>query len=427
MSQAVVSDLVEQISAASSFTEAAQLLVGWARDLTGCQAAMLRFREEDPPGDGWIPALVESGFGCRFLRDEVLIGAEECLCGRVCRGCLDGRFPFFTPGGSFSCGRMQSVADEYPVASLGAIRGRCITEGFESVGIYPIIGEGSPIGCLHLADDTPHKLDPYLETIERACRECGSLLLRFSRGDRRSALIKAVEDVLMPTEPAPVGGLDISVSYTSATEEAHLGGDFYDVLESGDGRTLLIVGDYSGKGIGAAGMAARARYALATCAQAAASLTELLRNAEAMLGNTIPPGRFVTVVLTAYSPEGRLELVSAGHPDPLLMEKSGSSRELEVPHNPPLAAFDETMYRVGEGALTEEQTLLLYTDGVTESRRGGRLFGIEGIAEFLQDARDLPLDDLTAGLCRTSAEFHAPELAGDDRLVLAARRRPAAQ
>ena len=126
---------------------------------------MLRFREDDPPGEGWIPALCESGFGCRFLRDEILIGAEECLCGRICRGCLDDRLPFFTPGGSFSWGAVQSIARDFPVASLGNIRGRCITEGFESVGIYPIIADGSPIGCLHLADVAPKRFDPHVDVL----------------------------------------------------------------------------------------------------------------------------------------------------------------------------------------------------------------------------------------------------------------------
>ena len=424
---AVIDGLIEQASAASSFSEAARLLVDWAQELTGCEAVMLRFREEDLPGEGWIPAVAREGFSNRFVRDEVLIGADECMCGRVCRGCLDRRFPFFTLGGSFSWGRVQSISTEFPVADLGAIRGRCIMEGYNSVGIYPLKHEGRPLGCLHLADHARHKFDVHLETLEMACRECGPLFARYAPSERRSALIKAVEDVLLPPAPPCIADLEVSLSFASATETAHLGGDFYDVLELEDGSTLLLVGDYSGKGIGAAGMAARARLALAACSENAAgsarSLNEFLHEAEAVLREILPEGKFVTVVAARYLPDGRLKVVSAGHPAPLLVDEAGRVQELTVPHNPPLAAFEGTSYQEGEGTLAEGQTLLLYTDGVTESRRDGQFFGLEGIVEFLRDAHGASLDELTTGICRRSAEFHAPNLPGDDRLVLAARPR----
>jgi hypothetical protein len=235
--------ILERVASAPSFLEAAERLTDWAQALTGCQAAMLRFREDDPETDGWIPALVERGFGCRFLRDEILIGQEECLCGRVCRGAPDGRFPFFTPGGSFSWGGVQNVTADYPIASLGKVRGRCITEGFDSVVIAPLLGEdGSPLGCLHLADFAPDKFSDHVGRLETVCRLCGPLLQGFSSKDREAAVIRAVEAALTPAELHPVSGLEVAVSYTSATEAAHLGGDFYDVIELDDEGLLLVVG-----------------------------------------------------------------------------------------------------------------------------------------------------------------------------------------
>ena len=64
---------------------------------------------------------------------------------------------------------------------------------------------------------------------------------------------------------------------------------------------------------------------------------------------------------------------------------------------------------------------MLYTDGITESRREGRLFGVEGIAKVWRGMTSCTLDELTSTLCSRSAEFHAPDLPSDDRLVLAAR------
>jgi hypothetical protein len=65
--------------------------------------------------------------------------------------------------------------------------------------------------------------------------------------------------------------------------------------------------------------------------------------------------------------------------------------------------------------------LLLYTDGITESRRGGEFYGVGGIAGFWREARTLSLDEVTAGIVRSSEAFHEPALPGDDRLALAAR------
>jgi serine phosphatase RsbU (regulator of sigma subunit) len=421
MSADAIGTLLSQVSDAPSFSEAAQRLVGWAKDLTGCQAAMLRFRQDDPQGDSWIPALCQSGFGCRFLRDEILIGAHECLCGRICRGALDDRFPFFTPGGSFSWGSVQSIAKDYPVASLGDIRGRCITEGYESIGIYPIAGSDSPIGCLHLADASPGRLDSQLDTLEQACRLCGPLLLQFSQDDRRGLFIKAVEDALLPSDPPRAAGLDIAVSFTSATEAAHLGGDFYDVIQLAGGDVLLIVGDYSGKGIGAAGMAARARYALACAAESSPDIPGLLKEAESSLLEAFPQGRFVTAVICRYSPDGRLRTSVAGHLAPVVMEPDGRVREMALPHSPPLAAFTDTLYRETEGRLEGDQTLLLYTDGISESRCSGQFFGLQGIARVWQAARHCSLEELTSGLCTLSTRFHQHDLPTDDRLALAVR------
>jgi GAF domain-containing protein len=212
--------IVEEVATAPDFQGAAEKLTDWAQRLTGAEAAMLRYREGESEGEAWIPALVERGFGGSFLRDEVLVGEKECLCGRICRGRLDQSFPFVTPGGSFLWGKVQETAAEYPQDLPGGIRGRCISGAFDSVLIVPLVAEGTPIGCLHLADSAPGKFSDCVETIELACRVCAPGLLRFSSADRRESVIKAAETVLMPPELGQVRGFDLAVSYSSATKTA---------------------------------------------------------------------------------------------------------------------------------------------------------------------------------------------------------------
>lgn len=414
--------ILDQVSSASSFAEAAERLTDAVRDLTGCEAAMLRFRVDDAQSAGWIPAVVERGFGRRFLRDEILIGQEECMCGRICSGCPDPDFPFFTEAGSFAWGKVQSIARDYPVEALGDVRGRCIQEGFESVAIIPLVVEdGSPVGCLHLADFAPEKFVDRLETLEELGRLSGPVLSRFPAGEREASVIRAVETALMPPEIEEVPGLDVAVSFTSATETARLGGDFYDVIELEDGGVVLVVGDYSGKGISAAGMAARARHAIASAAAEGRDLETLLKSAEAALRDSLPKGRFITVAVCRYSPDGKLEAAVAGHPVPLLLEPDGEIEELALPANRPVGDFKEIRFQSVSTGLPPDQTLLLYTDGIVESRRDDRFFGVEGIADHWRAASGSDLGALTAALCRESAEFQDDSRPGDDRLALAAR------
>ena len=257
--------------------------------------------------------------------------------------------------------------------------------------------------------------------LEAICRACGPILQGFSSKDREASVIRAVEAALMPAELHRVPGVEVAVSYTSATEAAHLGGDFYDVIELGDKGLLFVVGDYSGRGIGAAGMAARCRHAIASAASAHESPGAVLAAAQSALGGTFPQGKFATVVACLYQPHERLEGVLAGHHRPIVLEPVGGMSELELPYNPPIGQSEKNAFRSGSTHLSPGQSLLLYTDGITESRRDGCFFGLEGIAAHWLGSCDCSPADFVAGLCRVSGEFHEEGLAGDDRLALAIR------
>ena len=155
-----LAEIVERVAYTRTFSEAAENLIDWAREVTGCASAMLRLLEPARAGD-WLPAFVHRGVGARFLQDEALVGAEECMCGRVSRGLGDSSLPFFTPGGSFVWGRVQSIAEEFPPEALGNLRGRCILEGYGSIAIFPLLSERGPVGSLHLADFAPEKFSAY--------------------------------------------------------------------------------------------------------------------------------------------------------------------------------------------------------------------------------------------------------------------------
>jgi hypothetical protein len=411
--------ILEELASATSFTDGVDRLIAWARGLTGCDMAMFRLKERDADGASWIPALASNGLSFDLLRDEGLIGGEKCLCGRVCSGAtLD--IGFFTKGGSFSCDRLGEVGAQ-GLSVLGDLRGRCVAVGFESLLIVPVLAGDAILGCLHLAAFAPDVFAGHVAEVEAAGRLGGSLLAGFPDDEREASVIGAVEAAFTPHGPPSLTSLETAISYGSATDAAHLGGALYEIVELPEGDALLAVGDYSGRGISAAGMAARARQAVAAAAAPARSLEAVLAETQRALRDALSDGRFFTVVVCRYSAAGSLRCAGAGHPFPIVLDVSGGVREVFLPYNAPLGHWDAGAFQGGSVRLLPGQTLLRYTDGITESRHDGRFFGIEGIESVWRESAGLPLPALAESLRRASTDFHDPRLAGDDRLVLLAR------
>lgn len=130
---------------------------------TGVGLAGIRLREGDD-----YPCFAYYGFNQEFIRLENSLcvsepatdgkanqGALVCLCGRVIEGRIDTEQPFFTRGGSFFTPSLQHLAATTEPALLGPLRGRCITEGFETHALIPLKHGAQTIGLFHLADPRP--------------------------------------------------------------------------------------------------------------------------------------------------------------------------------------------------------------------------------------------------------------------------------
>jgi serine phosphatase RsbU (regulator of sigma subunit) len=202
------------------------------------------------------------------------------------------------------------------------------------------------------------------------------------RRDRELAEIRLVAEsaqrVVLRPVPRRVGEVGLAMRYQSAASGARIGGDLYDVAATPDG-IRLIVGDAEGKGLPGVQMAAAALGAFREAAFEEDSLGEVVRRMETSLSRQLGPEQFVTAVLAEIRPgAGKMELISCGHPPPLLL---GGPR-------PELAAGpDEGSLPLGLGALADEprppvvipfgpgDSVLFYTDGVTEARdRTGAFF-----------------------------------------------------
>jgi hypothetical protein len=211
--------------------------------------------------------------------------------------------------------------------------------------------------------------------------------LRARRLERQRAELLAnvglLQAALLPELPARLGPVGTSVAYRPA-EGPGAGGDFYDLFALEDGRLAVIVGDVSGHGRPALPHTALVRFTLKAYLEAGLSPRAALQTAGSVLDRQL--GRsFATAAVAIYHPRKRvLTYACAGHPPPIVL---GSQPIVPVTEAaaPPIGAGMQTGTRQTVISVPGRCRVCFYTDGVTEARVGGELFGSERLKRALED------------------------------------------
>ena len=211
--------------------------------------------------------------------------------------------------------------------------------------------------------------------------------LRARRLERqRGALLEDVgllQAALLPEPPARLGPVGTSAAYRPA-DGPGAGGDFYDVFALEAGELAVIVGDVSGHGREALPHTALVRFTLRAYLEAGLSPRAAVQTAGAVLERQLG-GSFVTVVAATYQPRERiLTYACAGHPPPLVLG-SRSIAPITVCSAPPIGAGMRTGTRQTVVSVPGRSQVCFHTDGVTEARVGGELFGAEQLARTLAE------------------------------------------
>ncbi|MET9584306.1 PP2C family protein-serine/threonine phosphatase [Streptomyces sp. NPDC006539] len=191
-----------------------------------------------------------------------------------------------------------------------------------------------------------------------------------------SSVAETTQKVLLRPMPHRLGRLDIEALYLAAAARARVGGDFYEALETARG-VRLVIGDVRGKGLSAVGMASAIVSSFREFAYDEPDLARLARRLDVSMGRytALLPGdqteSFATAVLAEIPDDGSaVRIVNCGHPPPLLFH-AGAVREVApTASSPPInmGALLGGDYRIDTVSFTAEDQLLLYTDGVTETR-----------------------------------------------------------
>jgi sigma-B regulation protein RsbU (phosphoserine phosphatase) len=202
-----------------------------------------------------------------------------------------------------------------------------------------------------------------------------------------------------------------------------VGGDYFDVFRLLDGRTAILIADVSGKGLGAALLTTMLQGALSGLTFGAEPV-KVVTHLNRFLCERSTVGRYATMFFGLLAPDGMFEFVRAGHPSPLLLRR-GEVRELYRDGSFPIGLLDEASFAADTIQLEPGDTLLLYTDGVTEAEDTQRnLFELPRLMDAFAQHCDCTAEQLKANILTAVEKFTEGAPQSDDITLLVARYRP---
>ena len=247
---------------------------------------------------------------------------------------------------------------------------------------------------------------------------------------REHRVADMLQSAFLTDIPDQMPGLEMGANYSTGLDESRVGGDYYDAFRLPDGRVALVIADVSGKGLNAAVQTATVKYSLrAFATEAAAPGLVLTRLNKLLCGDSSGLGdHFVTLFYAVFEPvTGRLVWTSAGHETMILKRVGGGSVLLES--NGQILGIGDHAYEQAVDVLGPGDSLVLYTDGLTEARASGsrEMLDLDRVRDLVEAAPS----EAGAGALAARLQEAARQWTGgrpqDDMALLVARRSQAAE
>lgn len=335
--------------------------------------------------------------GSHTLRDEVLAMREPLVVDDVRR---DPRFAYLKKGRS-------------PVASLIVV---------------PLVSHAGPVGVLYVTKESEYGFFKDDVDVVSAFADQATVAIENSRLIKKSIererllremmLAQEMQRKLLPQTLPHLPGLDIDAISTPAFE---VGGDYYDVLRIDERRLGIVVGDVSGKGVSAAFYMSEVKGIFQSLGRLYPSPREFMIKANDALAGSIDKHSFISLLYVVLDlTSGTLTLSRAGH-CPLLVVSGGSGRYVRPSGMGLGLSRGETFARSMEEqsiALRPGDLCVLYTDGVTEARRGDDEFGYDRLLEAAERAHARSAADAKQEILEGVRRHVAQEANEDDLTVV---------
>ena len=238
----------------------------------------------------------------------------------------------------------------------------------------------------------------------------------------RDHIARTLQQSLLPPDPPAIDGVDLAARYRPSGEGIEVGGDFYDAFDIGDGEWTVALGDVCGKGPDAAALMGMVRHTIRAAAIRERAPARVLSTVNAAVGRQTSEDQFCTAVAARLRPQEDQVIVwicVAGHPPPVILRGDGSLQWIRGA-GALLGVFDDAQLAEDELRLAPGDTLVLYTDGVTEERGVRGTFGEEGLAAVLGGAAETAASEIVDRIER-AVLAHGSGEPRDDIAILAVR------
>lgn len=286
------------------------------------------------------------------------------------------------------------------------------------------------IGVLYMDSKRPTSSfsDTSREILQTLCLEASTVvenakLLALSREKEKIEselkIARTIQQKLLPRKYPE--GLKFDVSGQNVACQS-VGGDYYDFFELSEGCLGIVIADVSGKGTAAALLASMLQgvfWATATAGNPPAAVADRVNH---YVCERSTPDKYATLFYAILHPSGRINYVNAGHNPPMLVKGNGTVEQL-ASENLPIGMFAEATYKESVIDMACGDTLVMYTDGVTEAANSeDEMFSEERLAAFLIPSNEQPLEHVRDHLLQAVKAFAGGEPQSDDITVVVARR-----
>ncbi|BEP15106.1 hypothetical protein acdb102_34170 [Acidothermaceae bacterium B102] len=298
--------------------------------------------------------------------------------------------------------------------------------GLSSVLVVPMVGRAGVVGAMALAQaDSGRHYDAadlaMAEDLGRraavAVENAGEFTLQRGRLAAITRVAEASQQAILAPVPPRVGPLLLSAAYVSASHEALVGGDLYEVVAR-DGGVRLLIGDVRGKGLDAVRVATVVLGEFRASAADEDDLAQVAVRVDERLSRYLADEDFVTALMVEVRDDGTCQIVCCGHP-PAIISRAGDLHSVRCVPTVPLglgARPDIVTEQLSPG-----DRLLAFTDGLVEARRpDGRFVDLTAITAPLADGELRSVLDRVLEALRAQV---GPEL-GDDLALVVAEYRP---
>jgi PAS domain S-box-containing protein len=268
--------------------------------------------------------------------------------------------------------------------------------------VAPLRARGRILGAVTFVAAESHRsfTRDDVDLVEELARRAGLSVDNARLYTERSAIAHTLQAELLPSRLPAIPGVRVAVRYRAAGELNEVGGDFYDVFERRGGSWAFEIGDVSGKGAEAAAVTALARHTVRTASLQPSTPAELLETLNDALLVQRAGAEFCTVCLASLElrPEGggaggTLTVALGGHPPALVLRRDGTVEPVGQAGTL-LGVFADPHLHEVDTELEPGDTVLLYTDGVTEAGPAGEEIGDDGLAQILAGLRGLSPDEI---------------------------------